>query len=88
MPPIPPDAALQAAHRKSYDVHPGERLVRLPEVLSITGESKTTAYENMAHPDPELRHPLPLKDGRAALFLLSEIHAYLAKKIARLPRKG
>lgn len=67
---------------------PGERLVRLPEVLSITGESKTTAYENMANPDPERHHPLPIKDGRAALFLLSEVHAYTAKKIARLPRKA
>lgn len=88
MPPLPPDAAAHAAHLKPYELDPGERLIRLPEVLTLTGESKTTAYENMAHADPELRHPLPLKDGRAALFLLSEVRAYVAKKIARLPRKA
>lgn len=88
MRPNPHETATNAAPLKPYELTPGERLIRLPEVLSITGESKTTAYENMAHPDPELRHPLPLKDGRAARFLLSEVRAYTAKKIARLPRKA
>ncbi len=88
MPPNPPESPTHAAHVKPYELTPDERLVKLPEVLSLTGESKTSAYENMAHPDPELRHPLPIKDGRAALFLLSEVRAYVAKKIARLPRKA
>ncbi|MFZ2648560.1 MAG: hypothetical protein WA210_00510 [Burkholderiaceae bacterium] len=88
MPPNHPAAETHAANVKPYELTPGERLIHLSEVLSITGESRTSAYENMAHPDPELRHPLPIKDGRSSLFLLSEVQAYTAKKIARLPRKG
>ena len=88
MPTNPSETDTQAAPSGVPALAPGERLIRLPEVLSITGESKTTAYENMAHPDPAQRHPLPIKDGRAALFLLSEVQAYTARKIARLPRKA
>lgn len=88
MPPNPPERATHAAQLRPYELTPGERLLRIDAVLAITGESKSCAYENMANPDPELRHPLPIKDGRTSLFLLSEVQAYTAKKIARLPRKG
>lgn len=88
MPPNTPECDAHPAPACAQELAPGERLIRLSEVLAITGESKTTAYENMASPDPESRHPLPIKDGRASLFVLSEVHAYIAGKIARLPRKG
>ena len=63
---------------------PVERLIRLNEVLTYTGEARTTCYDNIAAGT----HPAPLKDGRASLWKLSEVHAYVAQKIARLPRKG
>ena len=63
---------------------PVERLIRLNEVLTYTGEARTTCYDNIAAGI----HPAPLKDGRASLWKLSEVHAYVAQKIARLPRKG
>jgi predicted DNA-binding transcriptional regulator AlpA len=61
-----------------------ERFVRLPELLSITGESRTQCYENISTG----LHPAPRKDGRASLWVMSEVQAYVAQKIARLPRKG
>jgi predicted DNA-binding transcriptional regulator AlpA len=63
---------------------PVERLIRLNEVLTYTGEARTTCYDNIASGI----HPAPLKDGRASLWKLSEVHAYVEQKIARLPRKG
>ncbi len=88
MPPKAHENATHSAQLKPYELTPSERLLRIDAVLAITGESKSCAYENMANPDPELRHPLPIKDGRSSLFLLSEVESYVAKKIARLPRKG
>lgn len=61
-----------------------ERLIRLPEYLALTGESRTVAYERIAAGDA----PAPLKDGRASLWVLSEVRAYVAKKIANAQRKG
>lgn len=61
-----------------------ERLIRINEVMAMTGESRTACYDNIAAGI----HPKPLKDGRASLFRLSEVQAYVAQKIARLPRKG
>ena len=80
----PPETATHAATVSPQTYAPGERLIRLPELLSITGESRTTCYDNIAAGI----HPAPLKDGRASLFRLSEVSAYVAQKIARLPRKG
>lgn len=62
----------------------GDRFIRLAECLHMTGERPTTCYANIAAG----LHPAPIKDGRASLWLLSEIQAYLAQKVARLPRKG
>jgi predicted DNA-binding transcriptional regulator AlpA len=80
----PPEAATHAATVAPYPPAPGERLIRLPELLATTGESRTQCYENIASG----LHPAPRKDGRASLWVASEVQAYVAAKIARLPRKG
>ena len=80
----PPEAAILAAPVIPHTYAPGERLIRLNECLSMTGEARTTCYGNIAAGI----HPAPLKDGRASLWKLSEVQAYVAQKIARLPRKG
>lgn len=80
----PPETATHAAPTNPLTFVPSERLIRLPEVLSMTGEARTTCYDAIATGT----HPAPLKDGRASLWRLSEVQAYVAQKIARLPRKG
>lgn len=80
----PPASAPHAALGNAPNVAPGERLIRISEVLSMTGEARTTCYDAIATGT----HPAPLKDGRASLWRLSEVQAYVAQKIARLPRKG
>ena len=62
----------------------GERLIRLPELLSITGESRSQTYAKIAAG----LMPAPIKDGRSSLWVLSEIHAHLAHKIASSKRKA
>ena len=61
-----------------------ERLIRLPEVIVITGLSRTQVYEKVN--TGEL--PAPIKDGRSSRWVLSEVQAYVANKIATLPRKA
>lgn len=82
--PKPPETATHAAPVTPCIFTPGERLIRLAETLSMTGEARTTCYDNIAAGI----HPAPLKDGRSSLWKLSEVQAYVAQKIARLPRKG
>ena len=80
----PTEAATHAATINPHAPAPVERFVRLPELLSITGESRTQCYENISSG----LHPAPRKDGRASLWVMSEVQAYVAQKIARLPRKA
>ena len=80
----PPEPATHATTANAFTHIPGERLIRLNELLTFTGEARTTCYDNIAAGI----HPAPLKDGRASLWKLSEVQAYVAQKIARLPRKG
>lgn len=53
------------------------------EYLNLVGESRTVAYERIA----KRLAPTPIKDGRATLFVLSEVQAYIERKIATSPRK-
>ena len=62
----------------------GERLIRLPELLSITGLSRTQAYEKIAA--GELTPPI--KDGRSSFWPFSEVQAYVVHKIATAKRKA
>ena len=80
----PPEAATHAAPINPQTYAPGERLIRMLELLSTTGESRTQTYVNIASG----LHPAPHKDGRASLWVMSEVQQYVAQKIARLPRKG
>ena len=61
-----------------------ERLIRFHEYLAITGENRTDAYAKMAAGIA----PKPIKDGRASLWVLSEVQAYVHRKIADAPRKA
>ena len=61
----------------------GERLIRMNEYLNLVGESRTVAYERIG----KRLAPTPIKDGRATLFVLSEVQAYIERKIATSPRK-
>ncbi len=63
---------------------PIERLIRLPEVLVLTGMSRTQVYEKISA--GEL--PAPIKDGRSSRWVLSEVQTYIARKVATLPRKA
>ena len=80
----PPETAIVTAPAPFQGAPSGERLIRLAECLSMTGEARTTCYDNIATGI----HPAPLKDGRSSLWKLSEMQDYVAQKIARLPRKG
>ena len=64
--------------------HQGDRLIRFPEYCAITGETRTQAYEKMGAGIA----PKPIKDGRASRWVLSEVHAYVARKIATAQRKA
>ena len=61
-----------------------ERLIDLREYMAMTGESRTVAYERIAAGIA----PKPVKDGKSTRFVLSEVRAYVARKIATLPRKA
>ena len=61
-----------------------EALIRFDRYSALTGETKTVAYAKMAAGVA----PKPLKDGRASVWRLSEVRAYVARKIATLPRKA
>jgi predicted DNA-binding transcriptional regulator AlpA len=82
--PQPPESAAHASIIDPKTHAPEERMIRLPEVLSMTGESRTQCYENIKTG----LHPAPRKDGRASLWVLSEMRAYVVLKISRLPCKA
>lgn len=50
----------------------------------MAGESRTRWYERVATGEA----PAPIKDGRASLWVLSEVRDYVARKIATAQRKG
>lgn len=79
----PPDATDIRAKDIPYAYIQGERLIRIQECLSMTGEARTTCHENIAAG----LHPVPFKDGRTSVWLLSEMKTYLEQKVARMSRK-
>lgn len=61
-----------------------ESLLKLPAVRERTGLSTSGVYAAMA----EDRFPRPLKRGRTSLWIESEVAAWIAAEIKRLPRMG
>jgi len=59
----------------------GERFVRIDEVQSMVGVSRTTLYEWMRATPPRFPKPVPLGGSRVA-WLLSEVRAWMAARIA------
>ena len=60
-----------------------ERLIDLQEYMAIVGEGRSVAYQLMAAGIA----PAPIKVGRSSRWVLSEVRAYVAQKIATAPRK-
>ena len=59
-----------------------ESLLRLPEVLRRTGHSRSSWYAEVLAG----RAPRPVKRGKAALWLESEVQAVIDRDAATLPR--
>ena len=69
-------------HTGTGTAHPapasGERLLRLPQVLALTGRGRTTTLDEVRAG----RFPRPIKVGGAALWLESEVQAWIADRVA------
>lgn len=61
------------------DIPPGERFIRLPEVLSITALKRSTIYNMQASGAFPKKVPLP--GGRSA-WLESEVRGWMQERIA------
>jgi prophage regulatory protein len=61
--------------------HPAERLIRLPEVLTLTGLPKSTLY-NMVR---QGRFPKPQKMGRISLWRLSDVNRFISDPSSYTP---
>lgn len=57
--------------------HRVERLVRLPEVLRMTGRSRTTTLDDVKAGT----FPQPIKIGRATMWVEAEIQGWIAERI-------
>lgn len=58
--------------------HPaGERLLRLPAVLSLTGRGRTAVLDDVKAG----RFPRPIKVGAASMWLHSEVQAWIGERI-------
>ena len=59
------------------------RLIRLPEVMAVTGKAKTQIYAGVRTGS----FPAPVKDGSLSLWVQSEVQAWVNDRIANAPRK-
>lgn len=55
-----------------------DRLIRLPEVLRITGRSRTTTLDDVK----ARAFPQPIKIGRATMWVEAEIQGWIAARIS------
>lgn len=56
---------------------PGERFLRLPAVLELTGRGRTAWLDDVKAG----KAPKPIKMGSASAWLLSEVSAWMAERI-------
>lgn len=55
----------------------GERLLRLPAVLELTGRGRTATLDDVKAG----RFPKPIKVGAASMWLQSEVQAWIADRV-------
>lgn len=63
----------------SPEIQPGERFIRIPEVMSMTGLKTSTIYRLQA--DSQFLRSVPLPGGRRA-WLESEIRKFMQERVA------
>jgi prophage regulatory protein len=68
----------------NYALGLSEELLQLPEVRARTGKSTSTIYAEM----DAGTFPRPLKRGRQAVWVASEVQAVIAREVAAMPRMG
>ena len=65
---------------------PSTVLVRMPELLALTGLQRATVYKRLKT-DPSFPRPVPLSDsesrGAPVAFVLAEVQAWVRERIAR-----
>jgi len=66
-----------AASNAAPVLPPGEKLLRLPAVLELTGRGRTAVLDDVKAG----RFPKPIKVGAASMWLLSECRAWIADRI-------
>lgn len=73
-----------AVHTPTFD--PAARLVRMPELLAMTGLKRATVYKRLKD-DPTFPRPVPLSDstarGAPVAWVLAEVEAYVLSRIAK-----
>lgn len=63
-----------------------EELAPLKRAVIVTGQSKTYIYRHIG--DKEDPFPAPIKIGGRSMWVLSELHAWVANKVASSRRMG
>ena len=58
-------------------IPPGEVLLRLPQVLAMTGRGRTSTLDDVKAGT----FPKPIKVGSASLYLQSEVQAWIAARV-------
>lgn len=61
-----------------------ERLLRLPQVLEMTGRGRTATLDDVRIG----RFPAPIKIGAVALWMETEVQAWIAERVAEHRSKG
>jgi prophage regulatory protein len=67
----------------AHALAPGEKFLRLPAVLELTGRGRTAWLDDVKAG----KAPAPIKMGSASAWLLSEVSAWMAERI-RESRSG
>ncbi|WP_236715587.1 helix-turn-helix transcriptional regulator [Pseudomonas sp. BMS12] len=64
---------------------PSITLIRMPELVAMTGLQRTTIYKRLKE-DPTFPRPVPLSDsgarGAAVAWVLAEVQSWLKARIA------
>lgn len=74
---MPPITHVHAEHPPAVALQPGERLLRLPAVLELTGRGRTAVLDDVKAG----RFPRPIKVGSASMWLHSEVQAWIGERI-------
>lgn len=61
----------------SITLSPGEKFIRLPEVMAMTAMKKSTLYQAIS----ECTFMSPIKQGKCSVWLYSEVLAWMQQQI-------